>query len=161
MHGKLVRVIAGLQVLGGALGLWLTSSTALAALPRVGMAVMLGALGIPFLLSIEAGRRLWRRDRSGLGLSLAVQGLQVMSFSTTQFVYALVIGLQVTQWMPARGVENDLHIWIGSAFDIARIGASQPLGIGINFVALFAFVYLGRKALQLRAAQAQIARAPA
>jgi hypothetical protein len=127
------KVIAALQLAGGFAGLWLTSTSSIALLPRLLPVIIVGLLGLPYLLSLHAGRLLWLGRREGLWWSLALQLLQCFMLSTPAFLYTFVSGCLLGFWITPGGLRP--IAFLGSHAELNWAHQDRVTAIGVNLIA--------------------------
>ncbi len=141
MTDRVRRTIAMLQMAGGLVGMWLTSSLALGALPNVIAAVGLGVIGIPFFAAFWAGRLLWTSAPRSVGACTVVQLLQIPILQNGGIAYSFHAGLLIALQV---GAASPLQLHLGSVLDAHLDSEARPMALGINFVAVWAVWHLSK-----------------
>lgn len=143
------RAIAILQAVGACSFFWMM-------IPALG-----GGVGILFFLlvafsifSIISSVSLWRGRAFGISSGLLIQALQIPVVFSSRFDYQLVSGLGVI--IGTGPAEHFNRLAKLAEFDFKWItgfpnpGDGAPFGIGINLVALAAFIWLLKRRLASR-----------
>lgn len=152
-----IRVLAILEVVGGAIGLIAVLVVLVWLGPTVN-SLASAAVGVPFfLLALFAGVRLWQGRPGGYFASIAVQLPQVIKIATSRFAFMLGVGgdvsvLHIT--LPAPEGKTLTHLRLhsqGGSFSVVEIhrpnDAPEVFGVSIlPCVALAVLIRLGQSA---------------
>jgi hypothetical protein len=140
VHLRLRRFIAAFEFVGGFVGMALASNSAAAPGLSIFHRVLVGLLGLPFALSVYAGRALWLGESRGYLLSMLVQAAQVFAWSSPYVLYMFFCGAQLGAWFGTGGVTL---LWgLGSRFTLNVVAYPRAEGIGVNLLALWALGHL-------------------
>lgn len=138
------RVIAILQIVGAGCFVWLCL--------RAGSAsVHVGLLLAFAVVSIVSGVGLWRGNPAAIRTALLVQAMQIPVITSSRFDYALISGLGMIVGVGPTDHFNRLaklaefdYKWISG---FPNPGDGTPLRLGVNLIALAAFIWLLRQKL--------------
>jgi len=149
-NNKLNKLIAIIEIVGGAIGLFIIvpviwGITSLLSSGTFSLAIagsiLIFVLGIClYILSVIAGVALWRNSRKGVTLSLIVQAVQIPSLVISGFIYSFISGLAMYLYLDFQS-----GVWINfniSMFRIYLSSSNNGFVLGINVIALLAFIYL-------------------
>ena len=148
MNVRIRRFIAGLEIVGGFAGLYLSSTIAMGEGLSLRQRVIFSSFGIPFALSAYAGRALWRDEVRGYWLSILVQALQVPAWSSPSALYTFYSGLQLGAWIGRRDFAP--LAGIGSHLSLGWAQEARGEAFGINVLALVLLWQLWLGCLDLR-----------
>lgn len=138
------KTLAVTEILGGLILGGLTLLLVISDLPDILIFTIAVAIAV---LAVVAGVALYKNTLLGKRLSIVLQALQVFSLSSAKFFYLLVAGLQLNvSWIYSADMlqKNGLNLGYGiyGTFLVGGPGHGQPLGIGVNFIALSALLLL-------------------
>lgn len=128
--------------MGGLGGFGLCAYGAVRLISQGWLAVLMGAFGIVYLVSVYAGYHLWRNRTVGYRWSLGLQIFQIPAFSFTGLVYNFYIGGQLGVLF--NNFDTRLLWGLGSQLNLNW--SPTPVGgaFGINCLAVWAAWRLGR-----------------
>ncbi len=137
------RLIAANQLLGGVAGIVLFliffHEAAASGLPPF---VMWACQLFLCVAAAWAGWLLWRDDRRGYRLSLAVQACQLLKFTSPYVAYVFLCGVAFTYtfapYDPAG--KSDIRLGVGAEFP-----GLAPLSFGVNLIAALSMLWLIRR----------------
>lgn len=139
------RIIALLEIGGGAIGM-----VALASAPSqtgLGGKIILCCGAAYFLFGILSGLLLAESRPRGVICSQAYQFLQILNFTTPVISYLAMSGAYVGLSIKEAGF--DIQAYLGTNFRFTFLRGDSPWSVGINLLAIVAFVWLqqrGRRA---------------
>src|SRR3954464_6680395 len=134
------RLVAGLEIAGGFVGMALASSSAAGSGRGLLQRVLIGSIAIPFALCAYAGRELWFDLPRGYPLSLLVQALQIPAWSSASVLYLFHCGAQLGMWIGKAGLAP---MWgLGSRFTLVLMDQPRGEAVGLNFLAIGALAIL-------------------
>lgn len=141
------KIIAVLQIVGGALGAGLAIYLIFSMPPKIPMLVGFFVFFLClFLLSIVAGLFLWEGHPLCFTLSLIVQALQIPQFTIGGFKYMFVSGLELTVGIGSNGSKFFWNIGIlQGEFQFSFLTQGEPSSLGLNIAAILFFMYLFRQ----------------
>ena len=143
MTKSMYKLIAGLEIFGGIAGTAITIYLASAIQLQLVMLIFIVLMASIFLLSIYAGVELWRGSNKGVKLSKILQALQIFQIISPYFIYQFLLGVGFT--VEVIGAKLNFSLPLGGQFAFNVPGAEGPIGIGINFVAVWAFYQLQKE----------------
>ena len=153
-----MKVIASLQTLGGITILVSTVKdfASVTAIP-VGwvFTVFFGFLSI---FAIYASFELWRGTNKGIAYSIPIQCIQILTIDSRLFSYLFYFGavsLFKLSFSPRSISFDTISSLFGSRWNISYFSNSNEFTIGINLVALLAFIYLSKVKRSREKAEAQ------
>ena len=134
------RLVAGLEIAGGFIGMAVASSSAAASGLSLLQRLIIGSIGIPFALCAYAGRELWFDLPRGYPLSLLVQALQIPAYSSASMLYLFHCGAQFGVWIGKTGLAP---MWgLGSRSTLELMNHPRGEAVGLNFLAMVALAAL-------------------
>jgi hypothetical protein len=140
VHPHIRRSIAALELAGGFVGMALASTSVTAPGLNLIQRVFVGLLGVPFAISVYAGRALWSGQPRGYPLSLLVQAAQVPTWSSHSVLYVFYCGAQFGAWF---GKAGPAPMWgLGSRFTLNVLDYPRGEALGLNFLAICALTLL-------------------
>ena len=144
MRREVRRVLALFQIIGGAMGLWLTATLARPVAESAGtspyLLLLLGAP--PFLFVALAGVSLWLDFPASRMLSVGAWLLQIPVLSTPTVAYFFNVGLGWRFMYGPDGLKS--YLFLGSQIHASIAQAAVGVTIGVNAVALVATLLLLR-----------------
>jgi hypothetical protein len=145
------RVIAGMQIVGGGLGLIRVINILGSELSSGVFGQLLGGgvMGL-YVLHIFAGGLLWQQHLLGLRLSTVLQALQIPYFSLMALSYRLVAPLGVMLFIKSgqtQLIDSNLYyeFFYHSSWHFERWPQGGTFFLGVNVVAVISFWYLRRQ----------------
>ena len=130
-----VRIIAGIQTVGGLLGMLIAIFMLVSQkVPTSSVKTIL----IPSILAMVAGVKLWRSTAGGLELSVIVQFVQCVSLMRPH-VFVVHFGVALDMIVTTTGIRFSPEL--GTTVFTGPIGDSPDL-FGLNLIALVSLVYL-------------------
>lgn len=142
-------IIAVLQVLGGLYGIALTVYYHGGEPPSLNLSLLMA----PFVWGIFGGVLLWRGMRRGLIHSIAVQAMQIPRFAIPLVGYEVYIGAKLqVGWM---GGVHILEVYPGSSVSYFFNAETCAPELGVNLIALAAFLYLRKVKARVAEADAE------
>ncbi len=141
MNNKVIKAIAIIQIIGGALGI-LTSFLLIFIHPLLSIIIL-----FLFLLSLVAGIFLLKDKKSGYLLTYIVQILQVPYVITNTITYSFVSGLQLVFFVnySSQIFGFNTRFWMGSYANIYLFDSpvSEPFSaLGFNVLPIIIVLYL-------------------
>jgi hypothetical protein len=147
MNIKWWKLIAWLEILGGALGLvFFLAGILKGTVVPLGLLLLIGAL-VFFSLNVIAGVLLLRNNSIGQVLSILVQAIQIPHLTISTFILRILAGVNIivgTGVLPTTG-KPGAHFSPGVywTFTVSPISNGQFF-FGINILSLLALIYLVR-----------------
>lgn len=141
MEKTLVKIIAWIEILGGAVGILISTYSVLRYLGKPGhLSLISGVVDIVFVFSVFAGYMLYIDKKAGMVCSLLIQLIQIPQIFSNALIYLLFIGANVSVLVNSLGFR--FGIFGGSMFKIYTNNSVPHFTIGINLIAVVLFVVL-------------------
>ena len=147
-----VRLLAVLLLAGGVIGLGLSIWMAVLGLERPVFVVLAVVVAAVFAFTAWAGMKLWRGSPEGYKWAKVLFAAQVpvVSLGGVSYGFYTLLGFN----LQLGSAVDAFRLNMGSAMNLMYSPAEQPAFVGINVVALAAFLYL---LLRTRAARGRTA----